>query len=539
MLHPSTKRLLDKLSEMTGKQKVGWQEGENGAVTHDTEGYRVTLTPVPCSMILTDALGREIESCSPHDYADDQDGMGRPFSQFIEDLYREAHRNARGAEKAISAVLAGLDKLPEDTPEPEPELPVVQTETDPSSQIEDAIEDPLDDSDPLDADMYPELEGQSDITTAVASLADQVNGQHQVEFIDEAETEDTAAVPAEAEALEPVEADEAVTDTELPDVVPDLPAPDPYIPAFTENTPDAPAYTQSEAVGSFEARPSEPAGYEESDAIEVSASDEPLEMPTEAVFEVSAEDEYAAETGLAEPDPQTEETGSEPTIIGNETTEPDPLPDPEPAQRGNFLKQGYFGGGYGSSLSQYKPESTTQTSEAPQPEQDAEPESPAYAESPEPDTEEQTEEDTKSSKSFSLSGITSGFGLGSSGRSSKEESDPGSETDPVSMGEETQQAPPSDRKIIDGTVDLQDWVPDQQEDVMAEEPDPEPTVSEPVSAEAEVEDDVIIESATPVAAPEPEPEPDVVDTASEEQDTETPSEDTPPPRPTKRFNPWN
>jgi hypothetical protein len=38
MLHPSTKRLIDKLSEMTRKQRVAWSEGENGAITHDTEG---------------------------------------------------------------------------------------------------------------------------------------------------------------------------------------------------------------------------------------------------------------------------------------------------------------------------------------------------------------------------------------------------------------------------------------------------------------------------------------------------------------------
>ena len=36
MLHPSTKKLIDKLSEMTRKQRVSWIEGENGfcSITH-------------------------------------------------------------------------------------------------------------------------------------------------------------------------------------------------------------------------------------------------------------------------------------------------------------------------------------------------------------------------------------------------------------------------------------------------------------------------------------------------------------------------
>ena len=71
MLHPSTKRLIDKLGDMTRRQKVTWQEAENGQMTHDTEGYRVTLTPDPYGVLLTDAQGREIETCSPSDFNDE------------------------------------------------------------------------------------------------------------------------------------------------------------------------------------------------------------------------------------------------------------------------------------------------------------------------------------------------------------------------------------------------------------------------------------------------------------------------------------
>ena len=105
MLHPSTKRLIDKLNEMTRKQRVAWSEGEDGTITHDTVGYRVVLTPEPHAVLLTDALGKEIESCTPEEFADETDGAGRPYATFVAELYREAHRHARGAGKAINTVL--------------------------------------------------------------------------------------------------------------------------------------------------------------------------------------------------------------------------------------------------------------------------------------------------------------------------------------------------------------------------------------------------------------------------------------------------
>ncbi|MEX1251878.1 MAG: hypothetical protein WEA77_11865, partial [Hyphomonas sp.] len=116
MLHPSTKRLIDKLSDMTRKQRVTWTEGENASVVHDTEGYRVVITPEPHAVLLTDALGREIETCSPEEFADEVDAHGRPYAKFVAELYREAARHARGTEKAIRTLLAGLDAVETEPP---------------------------------------------------------------------------------------------------------------------------------------------------------------------------------------------------------------------------------------------------------------------------------------------------------------------------------------------------------------------------------------------------------------------------------------
>lgn len=158
MLHPSTKRLIDKLSEMTRKQRVTWTEGEDAAVVHDTEGYRVMITAEPHSVLLRDALGREIETCTPEEFGDDVDAHGRPYAKFIAELYREAARHARGTEKAIRTLLAGLDSA--DT-EPVAVPPA------PALQLVDAPDATTDETAPI--------ESETEITAAVAHLADQIN----------------------------------------------------------------------------------------------------------------------------------------------------------------------------------------------------------------------------------------------------------------------------------------------------------------------------------------------------------------------------
>lgn len=202
MLHPSTKRLIDKLSDMTRKQRVAWIEGENGTIVHDTEGYRVVLTPEPHAVLLTDGMGREIETCLPEEFADDVDAHGRPYAKLIGELYREAHRHARGAEKAIRTVLAGLDAA--ESEPPEPAEPVVV-----ANIVADAPDATTDETAEI------ESESETQITHAVASLANQIN----------------AAVPAAVEEPpappepEPVPEPVAEAPAPLPEAEP---APEPF-----------------------------------------------------------------------------------------------------------------------------------------------------------------------------------------------------------------------------------------------------------------------------------------------------------------------
>lgn len=182
MLHPSTKRLIDKLSDMTRRQRVAWTEGENATVVHDTEGYRVVLTPEPHSVLLTDGMGREIESCLPDQFTDELDAQGRSYYRFIAELYRDAHRHARGTEKAISTLLAGLEAVEEATPVwPVPDL---GGDAPDSTTDETAL-----------------IESETAITAAVATLADQINGGASPP----AETPEPEPAPVAVEEIAPVE----------------------------------------------------------------------------------------------------------------------------------------------------------------------------------------------------------------------------------------------------------------------------------------------------------------------------------------------
>ena len=138
MLHPSTKRLIDTLGERTRQKKVEWAESDSGSITHDTEGYRVEITPEPHTIFLLDALGKELDKVEPHEYNDATDDDDRPYSQFVSELFREAHRHARGTERAIELLLAGLADADEDAEEEASELApdIVEAIADPETVID-------------------------------------------------------------------------------------------------------------------------------------------------------------------------------------------------------------------------------------------------------------------------------------------------------------------------------------------------------------------------------------------------------------------
>ena len=363
MLHPSTKRLIDKLDEMTRRQRVAWVENENGQITHETEGYRVAITAAPHSVLLTDARGRQIETCTPDDFAGDTDAAGRPYSEFVADLYREGNRHARGAERAISTLLESLDA--DDTDEPaaliaepdvaepeiadaEPETPIftadeVDTAPDEEVGVETASE---------------EVEGEADMQRAVAEMADVVNGGTE----EEAEHPEPAGMAVEA-APEPDDEPPSILMADLQPSGPDEPpsiiaaelareaAAEAEAAATADFDPDwaATADTAESVIGSTyeETGPEQPEEAEEEVATEIEAQPQwtpeaPIEAPAEA--ETFASDYAPFGSG----EPAEPEWMPEPEVHAEDVApEPEPVPEPKPAPPWEQAKQRLFRIGHG------------------------------------------------------------------------------------------------------------------------------------------------------------------------------------------------
>ena len=52
MLHASTRKLIDRLAEMTELGKLDWTEDDAGNIAYATEGYSVSLTENPGEVII-------------------------------------------------------------------------------------------------------------------------------------------------------------------------------------------------------------------------------------------------------------------------------------------------------------------------------------------------------------------------------------------------------------------------------------------------------------------------------------------------------
>lgn len=301
MLHPSTKRLIDKLSEMTRKQRVTWTEGEGASVVHDTEGYRVIITPEPHAVLLTDALGREIETCRPEEFADETDAHGRPYAKFVAELYREASRHARGTEKAIRTLLAGLDAV-----EPEPAPPALAAA--PALVLIDAPDATTDET--------TTIESETEITAAVANLADQINA---------APPEPVAQEPVIAAAPEPQPEPEPAPAPEPEPVIiaaaPE-PLPEPVVVLAPEPQPEPQPAPVPEPQPEPEPAPQVIAAAAPEPEEIVPATEEPGSFGTFAPFE---------QTAAPAPEPHPEPVAETAAPAPEPVREPEPAPAPEPA----------------------------------------------------------------------------------------------------------------------------------------------------------------------------------------------------------------
>lgn len=238
MLHPSTKRLIDRLSEMTGQRKIDWLETDRpDAYVYDTDGYRVILDGKPAALLLCDALGNELDRADPDELAATKHIDGGSYTEIVEAMRKDASRIAKGTENAIAAVLGGLDLDGDGIPDvPAP----VELEAAPEGDVGQAldnIEDTVNEAEAIDVaemDVLDQVDGlqgtAADMTEAVENgldISDMPNdlggGEALVERVVDI---DDLAVPdipglqeiaAEAESM----ADAAVPDMDI-DAAPDV-----------------------------------------------------------------------------------------------------------------------------------------------------------------------------------------------------------------------------------------------------------------------------------------------------------------------------
>lgn len=426
MLHASTKRLIDTLGDRTRQKKVDWTESEDGSVVHDTEGYRVQITTEPHTIILLDALGKELDKVEPDAYGEALDSDGRPYGQFVSELFREAHRHARGTERAIEALLAGLD---EDDGGPTSESHEIDT-VDPAGD-----DDELSTSEDIESDLVPD---DDDEVVASASLPE--------DTVELAEARPPmmgiGAAAAEAAEFEPAEASVTADEAFAEETHSDAAAEDGWQNGVeTETHEDDPAPTYGSADEDFDAgaadveeplditAPADPGSDASMPAADTGTNGNPfMETPKSTqVFpnQFGAVTEFTREeTSEPESTPETDEAFSE-AVAGNSDN-----------VDLNEIEESISDAV--SRLSGFAPEDVSSEEDVSQPDELA-----ATDVAAEP-------------QGFSLSGIGAGFGLGAAKANIADDL----EEETEDAAEQVEEVLQTSTDFIDGTEDLPDDVSD-------------------------------------------------------------------------------
>jgi len=168
MLHPSTKKLIDRLCEMTIQRKIDWVSGDQAdTLAYDTEGYRVLLEGNPAALVLCDALGNELDRADHDALSATQHIDHGTYETLMETMRSEATRIARGAEDAIASVLGGLDLDGDGIPDVPAPIELEDAPEGVTSEAFDDVEDTVDelaglDSQSIQSEALPEIEGEAE-----------------------------------------------------------------------------------------------------------------------------------------------------------------------------------------------------------------------------------------------------------------------------------------------------------------------------------------------------------------------------------------
>jgi PBP1b-binding outer membrane lipoprotein LpoB len=331
MLHASTRKLIDRLAEMTELNKLDWTESESGQIIYSTEGYSVSLTEEPNELVITSNDGKELERATTDELAATQTDEGKTYAQLVGVMTAEAARVARGTEAAISSLLAGMaDQIadpepdaveetepeellaedpiddtnvviaaPMDVPDADAEADALEADDEADGHPEESVEVEADDTiaalSTSDEPIVSDAETESDVTEAVARLADEVN-QREESGLDAAAATAVGAVALAAGLASEEEASEEEASQEE--------ASEPTEPTLTEESTFA---SVEEPV--VDAEPAKYAPF----GLDAAAADKPeeiaqIEPEATAVLEDTVSlMEAAPETDLADVEPVADE----------------------------------------------------------------------------------------------------------------------------------------------------------------------------------------------------------------------------------------
>ena len=320
MLHASTKKLIDRLAEMTELAKLDWTEGDDGAITYSTEGYSVSLTEAPNEMVITSKDGKELERAGADELAGTPTEDGGTYADILAAMTKEAARVARGTEAAISTLLAGMQETAA-----EPEALVIEEE----AAEEQLQEDPGDETAVLADESVEAISAEAETSVdanedTVSDSEDQPDTTETAETAEPAETEldaepeIVAASEQDGEPDETTEADSIETEDTLEIV--EEPAIEVEAETATESEDDV-----AEAVVRLadEVNQREDNGLDAAAASAVGAVALAAGLPAETLDD--APEELEAETPEPEAaEPETAEAEPVPAIVAADTAPAEP-----------------------------------------------------------------------------------------------------------------------------------------------------------------------------------------------------------------------
>ncbi|MAP95744.1 MAG: hypothetical protein CMK07_12410 [Ponticaulis sp.] len=274
MLHQSTRKLIDKLVEMTASSKIIWREGDDGTCLYDTEGYRVTIGSAPSRVVLLDAGGRVLETVGDGLLATAADDEGLLYSAKVDKLVSDAQRALTGSEDVMERLVSALGGPADTHADVDEEEEVYEPQT----------------------TSYPD---QPEMASRVASLAQRLNSGVPLEDVSEPE-EEVVEVEAETQDVEAAEEPAAQSVWNVPQSAQD--GVSETVEDFVEDTEDA-GFTPIEDAddAEFGANDDLPAV----DRVAAPVAEEPAASEDDVIAEAEsmAEEPVAGEVEPFEPSP--------------------------------------------------------------------------------------------------------------------------------------------------------------------------------------------------------------------------------------------